>query len=157
LNRPHQANRPKTLSSSRTMVLRRRPEEKIVENGAFSSDWVRCCFHNSDSGTLVLIQMVTSAGSNPTKNTYRQFRCRRSSTIHAGSAAAASPQAQEPCTRARARARKCVGHVSATSVAPVFHSPPMPSPSTKRKKISTPRDVESPEPSEHREYVRMLN
>ena len=73
------------------------------------------------------------------------------SRIPAASEAAAKPHAHVLCTMAIAFARRCVGHVSATSVAPVFHSPPIPSPSTKRKKISTQMEVESPEPSEQSE------
>ena len=44
----------------------------------------------------------------------------------------AYPIAHELCTMEIALARSSVGQVSATSVAPVFHSPPMPSPRMKR-------------------------
>src|SRR5882724_9969595 len=124
LNNPHQSNSPKTFSSRRKIVCLRNTGEKISEKGAIVVAWSLCCFHISDSGTLFLLHHVTSAGSTPTKKTKRQFWCRRSSTIHAVNAAAARPQAQALCTMAIARARRCVGHVSATSVAPVFHSPP---------------------------------
>ncbi len=72
LKSPHQANRPKIFNSSRTMVLLRKPGEKISEKGAFTCRAL-CCFHISDSGTLFLIHSVTRAGNSPTKNTTRQF------------------------------------------------------------------------------------
>src|SRR5438105_980965 len=53
--------------------------------------------------------------------------------------------AQELCTMARALARSSVGQVSATSVAPVFHSPPMPRPSRQRNTASMAIQEESPE------------
>src|SRR5215470_10725514 len=148
LNRPHQANNPKRLSRNRKMADLRRPGAKISEKGALSFVAARCSFHISDSGTLLLIHNVTSAGRMPTKNTKRQFWVQLS-TIPLTNAAAARPQAHELCTSEMAFARKCVGQVSATRVAPVFHSPPIPSPRTKRKKIKTMREVESPEPREH--------
>jgi hypothetical protein len=53
-------------------------------------------------------------------------------------------------------ARNSVGQLSATSVAPVFHSPPMPNPSTNRATASIAMLVARPEANEHTEYVRML-
>src|SRR5262249_34747864 len=150
-NKPHHAKSPKTFRSSKKIVCLRRPGEKISEKGALASGCAACCFHISDSGTFFLIHNVTSAGSRPTRKTTRQLECRRSSTIHAVSAAPASPHAQALCTRAMARARRFAGQVSATRVAPVFHSPPIPRPSTKRKKIRMANEVESPEPREQTE------
>src|SRR5207253_11427186 len=49
-----------------------------------------------------------------------------------------------------------VGHVSATSVAPVFHSPPMPSPSRNRATANIAMLFASPDANEQSEYVRML-
>ena len=49
---------------------------------------------------------------------------------------------------AMALARSSVGQVSATSVAPVFHSPPMPRPSRKRNAANMAIEVESPEAKE---------
>src|SRR5215510_371110 len=150
LNRPHHANNPKRFSSNRKIADLRRPGAKISEKGALSFVAARCCFHMSDSGTLFLIHNVTSAGRMPTKKTKRQFWV-QVSTIPLTNAAAAKPQAHELCTIEMAFARKCVGQVSATRVAPVFHSPPIPNPRTKRKNTSMTIEVDSPEPSEHRE------
>ncbi len=85
----------------------------------------------------------------PTKNTVRQLE--NFSTNPATNAAAANPMANELCTIASAFARNSVGHVSATSVAPVFHSPPMPSPRMKRNTASIAIEVESPDANEHTE------
>src|SRR5262249_24199062 len=150
-NKPHHAKSPKTFRSSKKIVCLRRAGEKISEKGALASGCAACCFHISDSGTFFLIHNVTSAGNRPTKKTTRQLECRRSKTTHVVTAAPATPQAQALCTRAIARARRFVGQVSATSVAPVFHSPPIPSPRIKRKKIKTAKVVERPDPREQTE------
>src|SRR2546430_2044870 len=90
----------------------------------------------------------------PTKNTARHPKYR--ATGPATKAAAANPNAHELCTIEIALARNSVGQLSATRVAPVFHSPPMPSPSTNRATASMPILVDSPEANEHAEYVKML-
>src|SRR5579864_8428242 len=70
VNSPHQANKPKKFSRKRQMVLRRIAEEKSSAKGARASGAAsRCCCHISDSGTLVLIHSVASAGRMPTKKT----------------------------------------------------------------------------------------
>src|SRR5437868_8394862 len=112
-------------------------------------------FHISDSGTRFWIQSVISAGRIPTKNTYRQLAYRK--TIPDTSAASAKPIAQELCTTEIAFARNSSGQVSATRVAPVFHSPPIPSPRMKRNTASINTVVESPEANEQIEYVRILS
>src|SRR5229473_4207729 len=110
--------------------------------------------HIADSGTPLRIHNVSSAGRMPTKNTARHPKYR--DTGPATNAAAANPNAHELCTIEIALARNSVGQLSATSVAPVFHSPPIPSPSTKRAAASIAMLVESPDANEHTEYVRML-
>jgi len=50
-----------------------------------------------------------------------------------------------------ALARSSSGQVSATSVAPVFHSPPMPSPRRNRKTASIRAEVARPEANEQTE------
>src|SRR5947208_5966785 len=51
LFRSHQANSPKTLSSSRKIVFFRYCREKISQNDDGGPVTVLCCFHISDSGT----------------------------------------------------------------------------------------------------------
>ena len=48
-------------------------------------------------------------------------------------------------------ARSSVGQVSATRVAPVSHSPPIPNPNTKRKLASMTIELERPQANEHTE------
>ena len=73
-----------------------------------------------------------------------------------GGIRAANPSAHELCTIEIALARSSVGHVSATSVAPVFHSPPMPNPSRNRATANIAMLFASPDANEQSEYVRML-
>ena len=87
-----------------------------------------------DSGTSRLIHSTTSAGSTPTKKTARQPK--RGSTASVTAAAIISPIAQADCIRPSALPRCWGGQTSAISAAPVVHSPPIPRPSTKRKKAS---------------------
>src|SRR5229473_6087723 len=86
--------------------------------------------HIADSGTPLRIHNVSSAGRMPTKNTARHPKYR--DTGPATNAAPAKPIAHELCTIEIALARNSVGQLSATSVAPVFHSPPIPNPRTNR-------------------------
>src|ERR1035437_1969193 len=95
-----------------------------------------------------------TAGKIPTKNTAHQPYYR--ATGPATSAAAANPNAHELCTIEIAFARNSVGQLSATSVAPVFHSPPMPNPSTNLATASIAMLFARPEANEHTEYVRIL-
>src|SRR5712671_7072576 len=110
--------------------------------------------HISDSGTPRRIHNVSSAGRIPRKNTARHPKYR--DTGPATSAAAAKPRAHELCTIEIALARNSVGQLSATRVAPVFHSPPIPRPSTNLAAASIAMLVAKPEANEHTEYVRML-
>src|SRR6267378_5161388 len=134
------------------MVFQRSSGAKMEKNPACSALGVcRCRIHISDSGTPFHIHRVTRAGRIPTKNTARQFWLVTFSTIPATTTADAYPQAHELWTIAMAFDRRWVGQVSATRVAPVFHSPPMPRPSTKRNAPSIGIVVDSPEPSEQTE------
>src|SRR6266851_2395060 len=105
--------------------------------------------HIADSGTPLRIHNVSSAGRMPTKNTARHPKYR--DTGPATSAATAKPSAHELCTIEIALARNSVGQVSATSVAPVFHSPPIPRPRMKRATASMRTLVASPEANEQTE------
>src|SRR5215469_11270394 len=55
-----------------------------------------------------------------------------------------------------ARPRQTPGHVSATSVAPEFHSPPIPKPSRKRNTASIVMLVEKPQAKVNIEYIKIL-
>ena len=87
-----------------------------------------------DSSTSRLIHSTARAGSTPTKKTARQPK--RGSTTSVTPAAIISPIAHVDCIRPSALPRCSGGQISAMSAAPVVHSPPIPSPSTKRKNAS---------------------
>src|SRR5271163_323883 len=105
--------------------------------------------HIADSGTPRRIHNVSNAGRIPTKKTARHPKYR--ATGPATNAAAAKPRAHELCTKEIALARNSAGQLSATSVAPVFHSPPIPRPKTKRATASIAILVASPDANEHTE------
>ena len=67
-----------------------------------------------------------------------------------------TPTGAPVCMIAAKRARSFAGNVSPTSVCPVAHSPPTPSPVTTRKRRSAPSPGANPQSSVPSEYVRIV-